>query len=88
MIQSLLTLIAMNKRTKYLGFILTCLSITSASAQGAESISTTNAFYLVSGFVFIVALLVLAVSVVVLRLLKVLVKQETERLAEAKGVVF
>lgn len=77
----------MNKLTKYIGgFMLTFLSMTSASAQTAESMSTANAFYIVSAFVVIVALLVLAVSVVVLRLLRIIVRQESEKLAEAKGV--
>lgn len=79
----------MNKKILTLIFALFgILGSNSAFAQATETVSTATAFYLIAGFVIIVALLVLAVSVVVLRLLKVIVKQETQRQAEAKGIEY
>lgn len=78
---------AMNKRSKYIVALTgLCLSTSQLSAQSAGALSSADAFYIVSGFVFIISLLVLAVAVVVLRLLKIIVRQESEKLAQARGV--
>ncbi|MEM7108606.1 MAG: cbb3-type cytochrome c oxidase N-terminal domain-containing protein [Bacteroidota bacterium] len=69
--------------------LLVMLPISSALAQSAESNLTVDSkvvFYFVTGFTMVIALLVLAVSVVVLQLLKTFVRQQAEKMAEEKGV--
>ncbi|QSE96304.1 cbb3-type cytochrome c oxidase N-terminal domain-containing protein [Fulvivirga lutea] len=78
----------MNKKLGLI-ILMAVLSIANVNAQStADMVSTNTALYIVAGFVFIVALLVLGVSVVVLRLLRVMVRQELEKKATEKGVEF
>ena len=58
-----------------------------AQTLSNDTISSSTAFYIVAGFVFIVALLVLFVSVAVLRLLRFIVRQEAVKKAEEVGEV-
>jgi len=53
------------------------------TAQAQEAFTTSQAFYIISGFVLIVAIMVLVVSIVVLQVLRVFVKREME----AKGLI-
>ncbi|GAA0189312.1 hypothetical protein GCM10009122_49360 [Fulvivirga kasyanovii] len=82
----------MNKMSKYfkaLGLITLLMSTGSAWAQAGEpSTAGKVEFYIVMGFVFATALVVLAVSVVVLKLLRLMVKLQARKEAEAKGEVY
>ena len=78
----------MKQLFNYFGALALILSVGQVQAQGAATVDSTLAFYIIAGFVMVVALIVLAVSVVVLRLLKVIVKQEAVKLAEAKGETY
>ncbi|TRX52664.1 c-type cytochrome [Fulvivirga sp. M361] len=64
-------------------------AVTGVQAQGTQaaglSVESQTVFYIVTGFVFVIALLVLAVSVVVLQLLKTFVRQQAEQLAAERG---
>jgi len=53
------------------------------AAQAQDTLGSAEAFYIISGFVLLVSILVLAVAIVVLQVLRVFVRRELE----AKGVV-
>ncbi|MEL7006122.1 MAG: cbb3-type cytochrome c oxidase N-terminal domain-containing protein, partial [Bacteroidota bacterium] len=56
-----------------------------AFAQTGSSVDSTTVFYVLTGFIMLVALLVLAVCIVVLRLLRFMVKEQAEKIATEKG---
>jgi len=74
-----------NKSNKLLLILSMLLIHNVASAQ--SSMSSAEAFYIVSGFVLVVSVLVLAVAIVVLQVLRAFVKKELDKKAEAEGVV-
>ncbi len=67
--------------------MVTLLGITNVQAQSVagSEISTDMLFYIMAGFVFVVAVLILWVAVVVLRLLKFIVREEAQKRAAASG---
>lgn len=81
----------MKKHTyKILGALFTVLLLdTSLSAQSTDNgfeMSSATAFYIVSGFVLLVAILVLIVSIVVLQVLRVFVERQAKEKVIAEGV--
>lgn len=82
----------MNKMSKYLkafGLITLLMLTGSARAQAGESATAGSVeFYIVMGFVFVTALVVLAVAVVILQLLRLMVKLQARTEAEARGEVY
>ncbi|MEQ8928153.1 MAG: cbb3-type cytochrome c oxidase N-terminal domain-containing protein [Fulvivirga sp.] len=78
----------MNKKIVITSLLMLALVIDTLAQTTGETVSTDTALLIVSGFVFVVALLVLGVSVVVLRLLRAMVRQELQKKAVEKGVEF
>ncbi|MBL6449364.1 c-type cytochrome [Fulvivirga sp. 29W222] len=80
---------SINKYLKALGLITLLMLTGSTWAQSGEA-STAGSieFYIVMGFVFVTALVVLAVAVVILKLLRLMVKLQTRKEAEARGEVY
>lgn len=67
--------------------ILSFLPSLSVLAQGAGSftVDSRTTFFIVTGFTFIIAVLVLVVSIVVLQLLRTFVRQQAEKVAAERG---
>lgn len=79
---------ALIKIRKYLlAFVLLIIGNV-ANAQASQSLSSDIVFYIIAGFVFVVALLILIVAVVVLRLLKFIVREEAIKKAAEAGVEY
>ena len=67
-------------------FILSIIPSLSAFAQGTSfTVDSRTTFFIVTGFTLIIAILVLAVSIVVLQLLRTFVRQQAEKLAAERG---
>jgi len=77
------TRIMKNKRNKLVLILSMLLIHNVASAQ--SSMSSVEAFYIVSGFVLVVSVLVLAVALVVLQVLRAFVKKELDKTAEVEA---
>ena len=79
---------AVTKNRKYLLTLMLLAFGGVANAQDTAGLSSDIVFYIMAGFVFIVALLILVTAVVVLRLLKFIVREEAIKKAKEAGVEF
>jgi cytochrome c oxidase cbb3-type subunit 3 len=79
-----------NRLIKIATLIFPFLIISGGKIQAQDltngGMSTNTAFYIVAGFVFLIALIVLVVAVMVFRLLKFIVKQDAIKKAEEAGI--
>jgi cytochrome c oxidase cbb3-type subunit 3 len=79
-----------NRLIKIATLIFPFLIISGGKIQAQDltngGMSTNTAFYIVAGFVFVIALIVLVVAVMVFRLLKFIVKQDAIKKAEEAGI--
>ncbi|UII30457.1 c-type cytochrome [Fulvivirga ulvae] len=71
-------------------WLITLMMLTGNTWAQSGELSTTGSieFYIVMGFVFVTALVVLAVAVVILQLLRLMVRLQARKEAEARGEVY
>ena len=69
-------------------FFLIFTSVGAYAQDATLAVDSKTVFYVVTGFVFVIAVLVLMVSVVVLQLLRTFVRQQAEQLAAERGEVY
>ena len=79
------------KKVLYKVLMIFFLIFTALGAQAQDTalaVDSKTVFYVVTGFVFVISVLVLIVAVVVLQLLRTFVRQQAEQLAEERGEVY